>query len=389
MGVDMDYLSATAAAAAAFLLVWVLTPAVERWARARGLLDRPEGRHLHPKPVPRLGGIALFLGWVAGGAVLWMLGEPSSMLLRVGAGVVIIFAVGLIDDLRTLTPRAKLAGQLLAAGVSVALGLRIEFLSLPSFIGGPHGLEQIVYLGPWSVPITLLWLVGVTNAVNLLDGLDGLAAGVVAIAAVPTLLAAASRGLADPAALLMVLAAGCVAFLRYNFSPARIFMGDSGALTLGFAFAAASALGSAKGPAVLAMLVPVLSLGVPLFDTAWAVVRRSMARRPLGEADNGHLHYRLLARWQAPRQVVLALYGVSAALGSLALLVTPQSRMSLVPPLGLLAVAAMMIVRVAWDQRSRPHRVEGEGWADGRSGGHADLRHPARGHQARARYQGS
>ncbi|MEW6048707.1 MAG: MraY family glycosyltransferase, partial [Bacillota bacterium] len=358
--------NAVAAALAAFFVVLATTPLVERRAVHRGLVDRPGGRHLHARAVPRLGGIALMAGWVAGSAVLWATGTPAETLVRVLGGTAVVWLVGLYDDIRGLSPRAKLAGQLAAAAVAVGSGLRIEFVSIPSFLGhaGP-----IAHLGQWAVPVTILWLVGVSNAVNLLDGLDGLAAGVVAIAAVPTIVAAEATGLSEAAALLSVLAAGCVAFLRYNFSPARIFMGDGGALALGFAFAAASALGTAKGPAVMALLVPVMSLGVPLADTAWAILRRSLTGKPVGRADNGHVHHRLLARWHVPSQVVLALYAASAELGALGLLLSPQKRITVVPALVLAAAAVLLAARVAWDRfgwdQQHLDLNKGEGVEDG------------------------
>lgn len=376
--------NAVAAAAAAFIVVSGVTPWVERWASERGLVDQPGGRHLHSRAVPRVGGVAIVAGLVVGGVVLWASGVDPGPLARVGAGLLVVFAVGLVDDLREISPRAKLLGQTAAALVSMALGLRIEFVSLPAFL---RWEEPLIYLGAWSWPLTALWLVGVTNAINLLDGLDGLAAGVVAIASVSTALAAAMVGGWAGAGMLMVLGAGCLGFLRYNSSPARIFMGDSGALALGFAFAAASALGTAKGHAVMAILVPVMSLGIPLIDTAWAIVRRGLSRRSMAQADNGHIHYRLLARWRAPRLVALALYGASAALGALGLFLSPRGQVFVVPSLALMGVAVLIWIRAIWGWSTwvRAGRKEAP---DGHSG-RAGLRHPTRGHQAGPRYQGS
>lgn len=370
-----------AAALAAFFVVLAGVPLIGGWAEARGLVDRPGGRHVHTRPVPRIGGVALLAGWLAGAAVLASAGMPRAALVQVLSGTAVVFVVGLVDDVRGLSPRAKLLGQLAAAAVSVAAGLRIEWVSIPSLFGSK---ALMAHLGPWAIPATVLWLVGITNAVNLLDGLDGLAAGVVAIAAVPTIVGALALGLIEAAAILAVLAAGCVAFLGYNFSPARIFMGDSGALSLGFAFAAASALGTAKGPAAMALVVPVMGLGVPLADTAWAIVRRSLAGRSPAEADNGHVHYRLLARWHDVSRVVLALYAASAALGALGLLLSPQTRLSVLPALVLVGMAALFAARVAWERFT----WKGEG-SQGGGGGHAHLRHPPRGHQAGARHQGA
>ena len=394
------------AAGAAFFVVLALTPVVERFACRRGWLDRPGGRHQHTRAVPRLGGVALFAGLVAGCGVLWAAGLGQSVAPAL-AGASVVWLVGLWDDLRGLRPAAKLAGQVAAALVSVALGLRVEFVTAPHL--WKSAPAEVLHLGWSSYPLTVLWLVSLSNAVNLLDGLDGLAAGVVAIAAVPTAVAALGRGFVEAAALLAVLGAGCLAFLRYNFHPARIFMGDSGALLLGFTFGAAAVAGTAKGPAAMTLLVPVLSLGVPLLDTAWAVVRRLRAGRSVAEADAGHLHHRLLngGRRQV-WQVVLLLYAVTAALGAIAAALPPRGRLGSGMALSLLGTACVLAVLMRASRRpaaagaaagpggsagfgsgQNPGSGGGVGPAagkvDGRLGssGHAGVRHPAGGYQAR------
>ena len=381
----MPMLQLLAAPFTAFFVVLATTPLVEDFARKHDLLDRPGGRHLHSRAVPRLGGVALFAGLAAGGLVLAAAGPGagagvSRTVAAVAAGAAVVWLVGLLDDLRGLSPAAKLAGQALGAAVSVALGLRVEFVTLPGLWGSAR--DQVLHLGPVSVPFTLLWLVGLSNAVNLLDGLDGLAAGVVAIATVPTAFAAYGRGFPEAAGLLAVLGAGCLAFLRYNFAPARIFMGDSGALLLGFVFGAAAAAGTAKGPAAMTLLVPVVSLGVPLLDTAWAVIRRLRAGRPVAEADCEHLHHRLLAGGRMEAwQVVVLLYGVTAALAALASVLPPRSR----PGVGLAMALAVAAVGLWLSSRARCRAVQParrvEAAARG-SAGDAGLRYPARGYQA-------
>lgn len=371
-----------AAPITAFFVVLALTPLVEAYARRRGLLDRPGGRHVHTRAVPRLGGVALFAGLLAGCLVLAAAGGLPTV-VAIAAGSAVVWLVGLVDDLRGLKPAAKLAGQALAAMVSVALGLRVEFVTLPALWGAAP--DPVLHLGWASYPLTVLWLVALSNAVNLLDGLDGLAAGVVAIATVPTAFAAYVRGFAEAAALLAALGAGCLAFLRYNFAPARIFMGDSGALLLGFTFGAAAAAGTAKGPAAMTLLVPVVSLGVPLLDTAWAVVRRLRAGRPVAEADCDHLHHRLLAGGRMEVwQVVVLLYGVTAALAALASVLSPRSR----PGVGLALALAVAAVGLWLSSRAKrragppARRVE----AGLGSAGDAGLRHPSGSYQAGSRH---
>ena len=303
-----------AIAATALLVTFVITPLVRRFALRRGLVDRPGGRKVHEQPIPRLGGVAIFLGvalavgiqiygelrfgWggtmVSGGAI-------ELRAIAVLVGMMLIFAVGLWDDLSNLTPGMKFAGQLVAASVVVASGLRIEYIGNP--LGG-----GLIDLGLISIPITLLYIVGFTNVINLIDGLDGLAAGVSAIAATSLLVLALQGNRLDAAALAAAVIGACIAFLCYNFNPASIFMGDSGALFLGFTLSVISLMGVMKSTATIALAVPLLIIGVPIFDTASAIIRRLLHQRPIQEADRGHIHHRLLGRGFNQRQTVLIIY---------------------------------------------------------------------------------
>ena len=298
----------------ALVVTFVVTPLVRRFAIRRGLVDRPGGRKVHERPIPRLGGVAIFAGvaiaiglQIAGelrfgwGGTLVSGGSIELRTLGVLLGMTIIFLVGLWDDLANLSPGAKLAGQILAAGVVVASGLRIEYLGDP--LGG-----GLIGLGLVSSPITMLYIVGFTNVINLIDGLDGLAAGVSAIAATSLLVLAAQGNRLDAAALAAVVIGACIAFLRYNYNPASIFMGDSGALFLGFTLATISLMGVMKSTATIALAVPLLIIGVPIFDTASAIIRRLLHQRPIQEADKGHIHHRLLGRGFNQRQTVLIIY---------------------------------------------------------------------------------
>ncbi len=295
----------------------VVTPIVRDVSLRASLVDRPGGRKVHVKAVPRLGGIGIFAGFVialgvdvAGGLGGWWAPAVSGgdlPLLGALAGCAAIFAVGLVDDLRGLTPGVKFAGQLLAATLPIAAGLRMEFIGNP--FGG--GLFQ---LGLLSYPLTALWIVAFANVFNLIDGLDGLAAGVAGIAGISFLLLAIDMNMAVAAVMAAALIGACVGFLRYNFNHASIIMGDSGALFIGFALGCMSLLGVMKSAAAITLVAPLLVIGVPVFDTASAIIRRWRSGRPIHEADNGHIHHRLLHRGFSQRQTVLTIYAWSAAL---------------------------------------------------------------------------
>jgi UDP-GlcNAc:undecaprenyl-phosphate GlcNAc-1-phosphate transferase len=309
------YLALFVVSAAVTLL---LTPVARRLGLKYGVVARPGGRSVHKGEVARVGGVAMFLG-VSAAIGVQILGERY---LGWGGGLfsdrislggvylsfVAILATGLVDDIMGLKAGPKLAGQLAAAAIAVASGLRIEY------IGNPFGGGGLIALGMLGIPVTLLYFVGFTNVINLIDGLDGLAAGISAIAATSLLVLAAQGNHFVAAALAAALIGACLGFLRYNFYPASIFMGDSGSNFLGFALAAISLLGVMKTVAAIALAVPLLIIGVPIFDTASAIARRVMHGRPIQEADKGHIHHRLLHRGFDQRQTVLIIYVWSAAL---------------------------------------------------------------------------
>lgn len=327
----------TAIGVVAALVTLLVTPAVRRFAISRGLADYPGGRKVHTKPIPRLGGVAIYLGVMAAVGVqalgehysLWngtivSGGTARARVLGVLAGLTVIFVVGLIDDLKTLSPGWKLLGQIVAAGALMASGLRIEY------VGDPTG-GGLIALGLLSVPVTLVYVVGFTNIINLIDGLDGLAAGVSAIAAASLLVLAVQGNRFDAAAFAVAVIGACIGFLRYNSHPASIFMGDSGALFLGFTLATISLMGVMKSSAAVALAVPLLIVGVPIFDTASAIVRRLMHKRPIQEADRGHIHHRLLGRGFNQRQTVFIIYvwSIALAFGGYEIRYAPGSMKSL------------------------------------------------------------
>ncbi|HJP59156.1 MAG TPA: MraY family glycosyltransferase [Gemmatimonadaceae bacterium] len=303
--------------AIAFALAIVLTRVVRNLATRFSVLDPCNDRSIHTEPLPRVGGVALFAALAASLAVAaiafpawWAeLGREHYVLL---GGAFAIHLLGLLDDLRPMRARYKLAGQLvIASGVYLA-GLHIDAVLFP---GG-----AVVEL-PWflAMAATVIWLVGVTNAVNLIDGLDGLAAGTSVIALAAIFSVSLTFYQVGAALICCALAGSTLGFLRYNFQPATIFLGDSGSLVLGFMLAGLGIIGAEKFPGSVALFIPLVALGLPVIDTGVAIFRRHLRRHPIFLADRGHIHHRLIALGQSPRRVVLILYGFTVILGSAAI----------------------------------------------------------------------
>jgi UDP-GlcNAc:undecaprenyl-phosphate GlcNAc-1-phosphate transferase len=296
-------------AAIALLVVVLLTPAVGGMARLLGVVDEPDGRRLNRRPIPRLGGIAIFLGIVVPSiAFLDLSGEMRGILL----GAAVACVVGAVDDFRGLAPVPKLAGQVLAASIPVAFGTWIDHFTLP-FVGAVD-LPAAV-----GVPLTIVWIVAVMNMVNFLDGMDGLASGVCAISGVTFAVISLSLGKPDAAILSAIVAGACVGFLRHNFFPARIFMGDSGALVLGFTLASISVAGLLKTASTVVLFLPLLVLAVPIIDTSFVVAKRLKYRRPISGADRSHLHHRFVDIGFSQRRAALTMWAWTASLGAAAL----------------------------------------------------------------------
>lgn len=301
------------------LLSGILTPWMARVALARGVMDRPSPRKVHHRPVPRLGGVAVFLGWLAAVGVAGVLGmtpdanflSRATPLLLLGAGAMLF---GLWDDATGLSGRRKLLMQMLLGTLVAVSGLRIDRLSNP--LGGE-------LLLPWalSVGMTILWVVGMMNAMNLIDGLDGLATGVAMIAALGLVMVGLLTGRETSVVIFAALAGSCAGFLLYNFPPARIFLGDAGSQFLGFMFAAASLIDDQyKAATAATLLVPLTTLALPVFDVALAILRRLRGRHSVFQADKHHLHHRLLKMGLSQRRVVLFCYLISVYFGCLAFL---------------------------------------------------------------------
>lgn len=295
----------------ALAVAYFTTPWVKNMAIKAGALDAPDARKVHVKPIPRLGGLAIYLGFVL--AVLASM-HVNREIMGLLLGGTVILMVGIIDDMFQLSAKVKLLGQIAAAFVLVMFNIRIEWLTNP--------FGEMLYVDYFSIPLTILWVVGLTNTVNLIDGLDGLAAGVSTIASVTILLVALQQNFWTVAILTAALAGAALGFLQHNFNPAKIFMGDTGSMFLGFMLAAISILGTVKSAATIALVVPIMALGLPIMDTAFAIIRRYMSGRPIFKPDKGHLHHRLLEMGLTQKQAVLLMYVISSCLGVSAIALT-------------------------------------------------------------------
>ncbi len=299
----------------ALAVAYFATPRVKDFAIKVGALDAPDDRKVHTKSIPRMGGLAIYAAFVL--AVLASMYVSREVVgLLVGGTVILI--VGIIDDLKPLSARVKLLGQIMAAAVLVMFDIKIEWLTNP--------FGEMIYVEYLAIPLTILWVVGLTNTVNLIDGLDGLAAGVSTIASVTILLVALQQNFWTVAVLTAALAGSALGFLQHNFNPAKIFMGDTGSMFLGYMLAAISILGTVKSAATIALIVPIVALGLPILDTAFAIIRRYMSGRPIFKPDKGHLHHRLLEMGLTQKQAVLLMYVMSGCLGLSAIALTEVNK---------------------------------------------------------------
>lgn len=290
---------------------YLATPVIMSFAERIGAVDKPGKRKVHETNMPRLGGLAIYMVFT----VVLVVSFPISEFLKgLLLGSTIIAFLGAADDCRGIAPKFKLLGQITAALVVVYFGTTVQFVTSP--------FDGIILLGILAVPVTLLWIVGITNAVNLIDGLDGLAAGISAIAAVTIGIIAFLEGQYEVAVISFVLAGAIMGFLKYNFYPARVFMGDTGSMFLGFVLAILAVQGLTKSATVISLFIPVVIFGIPILDTFFAVARRFVNGNPIFQADKEHVHHRLLDLGFSHKQTVLLIYGISIILGLSAVLLT-------------------------------------------------------------------
>ena len=332
-----------AAFAVAAVLSYFFTPPVKNFAHKVGAIDVPkDARRMHKKPIPRLGGLAIYGGFLCS---ILIFGQLDETMLCVLLGAAIIVALGIFDDVLALGAKLKFVVQIVAAAIPVCIGdLQIGlFTNL-----NPLSDTPFVHLGILAVPVTIIWIVGITNAVNLIDGLDGLAVGVSSIAAITMLAVALLTGNMPIAITMAALAGACIGFMPYNLNPAKIFMGDTGSTFLGYMLATVSIMGLFKFYAVISFAVPFLILGLPIFDTAFAMIRRMAHGQSPMHADRSHIHHRLIDMGLNQKQAVATLYVISAILGLSAVVLTTSGEGRAMLLFLVLCIVAVVAARVVF-----------------------------------------
>ena len=332
----------------ALAISFACTPAARMLAIKIKAVDVPkDNRRMHKVPIPRMGGLAIFAGFLVSVLFFVPLGNEFRSIL---IGALILVVLGIIDDIVALKPRTKFAGQIIAALIPALSGVSIHGIVNP-FVPGQYST-----LGIFSIPFTVIWIVGITNAVNFIDGLDGLACGVSAIATVTMFIIAVLFGETYIALMMAALAGACLGFLPYNMNPAKIFMGDTGSMFLGYILATASIQGLFKFYAVISFAVPFILLGLPIFDTGFAIVRRLLKGQSPLQADRGHVHHRLIDLGFDQKQSVAILYAFSALMGLTAVILARTNESKLI----ILAIAVLVCFFLAMSLMSfeKRHRAE-------------------------------
>ena len=333
----------------ALVVSFLMTPVVKTFAYKVGAVDVPkDARRMHKVPIPRLGGLAIFIGFMVSVLILGNVrgnGQMQSILL----GSVIIVVLGVVDDIMALPAMLKFVVQIAAALIPALNGVVIQAFSNPNIFS--DSLYWV--LGPLSVPFTVLWIVAITNAVNLIDGLDGLANGVSAISATTMLVIALLASEGDVAVVMAALVGACVGFMPYNLNPAKMFMGDTGATFLGYILATMSIQGLFKFYAVISFAVPFLILGLPIFDTAFAFIRRIAHGQSPMHADRGHIHHRLIDMGLNQKQAVATLYVISAMLGLSAVVLTTGGEQKAMLFFATLCIVGAVAARVVFPKEIR------------------------------------
>jgi len=329
------------------LISFIITPLVKKFAIRINAIDVPkDARRVHCKPVPLMGGLAIFISFVLG--IILYNGILTKSQLGIIIGATIIVMGGMIDDIKDLSPKYKLLIQVSAAACLLISGIRISIITNPFREFYPY-----LNIGWINIPVTIIWIVAVTNAFNLIDGLDGLAAGIAFISSVTLVIVSIINGRLEAAFLTAILSGAILGFLPYNFNPASIFMGDTGSQLLGFLLAAISIEGAIKSATAFVISVPILTFGLPIYDTLFAMIRRKANGQPIMQADKGHLHHRLLDMGLSQKQAVIIMYFISAVLGGAAIIAMQISNQRAYFILGLTAV---ITVSTAWKYGVFKHR---------------------------------
>jgi UDP-GlcNAc:undecaprenyl-phosphate/decaprenyl-phosphate GlcNAc-1-phosphate transferase len=315
-----------------FLLSIAITPLVIKFAHLIGATDKPNHRKVHQKIMPRIGGLAIYISFIVGFLIIRPTDEFA---LPIILGSLVIIITGFFDDILELSPKVKLLGQLLAALIVVLGGVQVDFINLP--FGG-----QLEF-GYFSIPLTVLWIIGITNAVNLIDGLDGLAAGVSSIALITISFMAFLKGDIFVMSIGLIVLASTVGFLFYNFHPAKIFMGDTGALFLGYLISVLALLGF-KNITMISLIIPLIILGVPISDTFFAIVRRKVNKQPLSAPDKSHLHHCLLRAGFTHKQTVLIIYAIAVMFAGAAVIFSMATVWGSIMVIAVLLIAIELFV---------------------------------------------
>ena len=300
------------------VISYLVTPFVIRLAYKIGAIDVPkDNRRVHKKPIPRLGGLSIAISFFI---TLLLFSTITKEMLVLFLSLSIIIVMGIIDDVKGLGAKIKFLIQIFAATLVAVFAFRIKFLA------NPFEPMHYWFLGNFSIPLTVFWIVGITNTVNLIDGLDGLAAGISAISSMTLALILFKNGDYFFTLILIALIGSILGFLPFNFDPTKIFMGDTGSLFLGFTLSVVSMNATIKSAAALAVFIPIITLGIPIFDTTFAIIRRAKNNQPIMQADKGHLHHRLLNKGLSQKQTVLILYMMSVLLGLSAYFIAETGR---------------------------------------------------------------
>ncbi len=298
----------------AFVIAFSVTPLARRLALKVGALDVPKSeRKIHKNPMPYFGGIAIYIAIMAC-MFVFLPHDKTNISIMIGATVLVL--AGIVDDMYEMPAKIKLAFQIIAAIIAVYGGIRIYFITNPFHSAGYSVLYTL------SVPITIIWIVGITNTINLIDGLDGLAAGVSGIAAISLLLTAITKGYDFIIIQCAIVAGAALGFLPHNFNPAKIFMGDTGSMLLGYMLSIVAIQGAVKSVAAITLIVPIFAIGLPILDTFFAILRRMINKKSIMEADKEHLHHQLMKKGLNQKQTVLVLYGISIFLGLTAVFIS-------------------------------------------------------------------
>lgn len=329
-----------------FIVSLLATPLVKIIAIKVGAVDKPDNRKVHQTLMPRLGGAAIAIG--SGMGFLYLSPTSSDMpYILIGASIILL--TGMLDDRFTLSASVKLASQLIAAIIVVQSGLKMDFIALP--------FEGIIHLGSFGYIVTVLWIVGITNAINLIDGLDGLAGGISTIALASILFMAIGNHNMLVIALTLILIGGTLGFLFFNFHPAKIFMGDTGALFLGYSISIVSLLGFFKSVTLFSFIIPVIILAVPIFDTFFAILRRIKSKKKISDPDKSHLHHCLLSMGYSHKTTVLIIYGFGTLFGISAVFFSKATLWGSFIILGLILIFIQLtaeVVGLIGDKHNRP-----------------------------------